>query len=55
MFISNVCEIIDDCIWKEASTLHAELKLILTQALLGDALAADYLLFHLVSTMYVYY
>jgi len=43
----------DDCIWEEAPNLHAELKLILTQALLGDSLAADYLLFYLISDMYV--
>lgn len=47
-------EIIGDSIWREASNLHAELKFILTQALLGDSLAADYLLFYLVSSMYVY-
>lgn len=42
---------IGNCIWNEASNLHSELKLILTQALLGDSLAADYLLFYLTSTM----
>ncbi|VVC32241.1 Mini-chromosome maintenance complex-binding protein [Cinara cedri] len=48
----NNIKTMDDCIWEEASSLHTELKLILTQALLGDSLVADYLLFHLVSTIY---
>ncbi|XP_027852654.2 mini-chromosome maintenance complex-binding protein [Aphis gossypii] len=39
-------------IWNEASNIHAELKLVLTQALLGDSLVADYLLFYLISTTY---
>lgn len=39
-------------IWNDASNIHAELKLVLTQALLGDSLAADYLLFYLVSSIY---
>lgn len=43
----------DDCIWEEAANIYSELKLILTQALLGDSLAADYLLFYLISSMYV--
>uniref|UniRef100_A0A2S2P4D9 Mini-chromosome maintenance complex-binding protein n=1 Tax=Schizaphis graminum TaxID=13262 RepID=A0A2S2P4D9_SCHGA len=42
----------NNSIWNEASNIHAELKLVLTQALLGDSLVADYLLFYLVSTTY---
>lgn len=38
-------------IWNDASNIHKELKLVLTQALLGDSLVADYLLFYLVSTI----
>jgi len=45
---------LDKSIWDDASNIRAELKLVLTQALLGDSLAAEYLLFYLVSTMYVY-
>ncbi|KAL4090033.1 hypothetical protein QTP88_024940 [Uroleucon formosanum] len=39
-------------IWNDAPNIHAELKFVLTQALLGDSLVADYLLFYLVSTIY---
>ncbi|XP_050528406.1 mini-chromosome maintenance complex-binding protein [Daktulosphaira vitifoliae] len=52
--ISIFCknQISNESIWKEASSIHNELKLILTQALLGDSLAADYLIFNLISTIY---
>jgi len=43
----------DKSIWNDAPNIHAELKFVLTQAVLGDSLVADYLLFYLVSTMYV--
>ncbi|XP_025208008.1 mini-chromosome maintenance complex-binding protein [Melanaphis sacchari] len=45
-------EEMNNSIWNEASNIHAELKLVLTQALLGDSLVADYLLFYLISTSY---
>ncbi|KAL5236097.1 hypothetical protein ACI65C_003507 [Semiaphis heraclei] len=39
-------------IWDDASNIQSELKLVLTQALLGDSLAAEYLLLYLVSAIY---
>ncbi|XP_022246309.1 mini-chromosome maintenance complex-binding protein-like isoform X1 [Limulus polyphemus] len=39
-------------IQKEAATTRGELHTILTQALLGDSLSADYLLCHLLSSVY---
>lgn len=45
---------LDKSIWDDASNIQSELKLVLTQALLGDSLAAEYLLLYLVSAMYVY-
>ncbi|XP_050431820.1 mini-chromosome maintenance complex-binding protein [Adelges cooleyi] len=45
-------QLTEKCIWEEASKIQEELKLVLTQALLGDSLAANYLLFNLVSTIY---
>lgn len=47
-----MCKIANS-IWKDASYFYAELQVILTQALLGDSVAANYLIFYLVSTVYV--
>uniref|UniRef100_A0A1B6E8K5 Mini-chromosome maintenance complex-binding protein n=1 Tax=Clastoptera arizonana TaxID=38151 RepID=A0A1B6E8K5_9HEMI len=41
-----------DDVWQNAAYLQKELKLVLTQVLFGDILAADYLILHLLSTVY---
>lgn len=44
-----------DQILSEAKKLRSELHLVLTQLLLGDSLAADYLICHLIAHVYEYY
>nr|CAD7594676.1 unnamed protein product [Timema genevievae] len=41
-----------DAVFESAKSVHDDLHLVLTQVLLGDTLAADYLLCHLISSVY---
>ncbi|CAG2069026.1 unnamed protein product [Timema podura] len=42
-----------DAVFESAKSVHDDLHLVLTQVLLGDTLVADYLLCHLISSVYV--
>lgn len=39
----------------KAESIRGDLKIVLTQLLFGDEIAADYLICHLISSVYVFY
>ena len=49
---SNRCISDSDSIFSKAESIRGDLRMVLSQLLFGDEIAADYLICHLISSMY---